>query len=346
MLTQRKVVDYLRAAPRPGAGRAATTRSRSSRAARRELVTPEEPDGVRLAIAAQPTLWGRIEFALYVAADRRPATPRRGRRAGRHDDHRRPRRARRVRPASRGRRGQVSGQIVFEALQQTAGRRAVLRDRDAFPVFRRRRASRRGRWSPERSSGSAARSTSRPPTALSDAVRRIFGRVLQGARRSRQPDAHAGRRRAGRGRRCSTALGATARATAHRDAAATADRPDAADELRPRRPTDPARRDAPTRRRGPSGTATPPPAVGRARSRARRGPQPLRRRRRRRPLQRPPRRLPAGQGRRGRAPRLPRHARRQGVRRLQQPARATPDDLAEEMVRMLVRVRRHLPKRR
>ncbi len=30
-----------------------------------ELVTPEQPDGVRLAIPAQSTLWGRIEFALY-----------------------------------------------------------------------------------------------------------------------------------------------------------------------------------------------------------------------------------------------------------------------------------------
>jgi hypothetical protein len=30
---------------------------------------------------------------------------------------------------------QVSGQIVFEALQQSAGRRAILRDREAFPVF-------------------------------------------------------------------------------------------------------------------------------------------------------------------------------------------------------------------
>jgi hypothetical protein len=29
----------------------------------------------------------------------------------------------------------VSGLIAFDALQQTAGRRAVLRDRESFPVF-------------------------------------------------------------------------------------------------------------------------------------------------------------------------------------------------------------------
>ena len=31
--------------------------------------------------------------------------------------------------------GRVAGQVVFEALKQTAGRRAILRDREAFPVF-------------------------------------------------------------------------------------------------------------------------------------------------------------------------------------------------------------------
>ncbi len=39
---------------------------------------------------------------------------------------------------------QVAGQIAFPALQQTAGRRAVLRDREAFPVEFAVRASKLG----------------------------------------------------------------------------------------------------------------------------------------------------------------------------------------------------------
>ena len=99
-----------------------------------ELVTPDRPEGIKLEIPARTTLWGRIEFSLYVAPS-----------DGRH---------RRV--AVVGRAGttiiddlaeldefaappwttdQVSGQMVFEALPQSAGRRAILRDRDAFPVF-------------------------------------------------------------------------------------------------------------------------------------------------------------------------------------------------------------------
>jgi hypothetical protein len=74
--------------------------------------------------------------------------------------------------------GQVSGQIVFEALQQTAGRRAVLRDRDAFPVFR---------DAVESIEDVVSRTVERvrvevdTQTAdrLSDTVRRIFQRVLK-----------------------------------------------------------------------------------------------------------------------------------------------------------------------
>ena len=133
VLTQRKVVDYLRARRGPALARGdyeiEVTEGRSS-----EVVLPEKPDGFRLAIPSRHTLWGRIEFAIYV-------TPADGRR-------------RRV--AVVGRAGttvvddlceleefagspwdsnQVSGQVVFEALQQTAGRRAILRDRDAFPLL-------------------------------------------------------------------------------------------------------------------------------------------------------------------------------------------------------------------
>jgi len=133
VLTQRKVVDYLRtrrgAALARGDYEIEVIEGRSS-----EHVLPERPDGLRLAIPARSTLWGRIEFGLYVA----------------------PRDGARRRVAVVGRAGttiiddvceldefacqpwnsdQVSGRVVFDALQQTAGRRAILRDRDAFPVF-------------------------------------------------------------------------------------------------------------------------------------------------------------------------------------------------------------------
>jgi hypothetical protein len=134
VLTQRKVVDYLRARRGPALARGdysiEVVEGRSV-----EVVSPEKPEGLRLEIPARPTLWGRIEFSLYVS----PPDSRRRRRV-----------------AVVGRAGttivddiaeieefalapwdsgQVTGEVVFAALQQTAGRRAVLRDRDAFPVF-------------------------------------------------------------------------------------------------------------------------------------------------------------------------------------------------------------------
>ena len=133
VLTQRKVVDYLRRRRGPALARGDYS-IEVVEGHTAELVTPEEPEGMRLQIPPHPTLWGRIEFALYVAADA----------------------DRRRRVAVVGRAGttiiddlaeldefdrdpwtsgQVSGQIVFEALQQSAGRRAVLRDREAFPLF-------------------------------------------------------------------------------------------------------------------------------------------------------------------------------------------------------------------
>jgi hypothetical protein len=73
---------------------------------------------------------------------------------------------------------QVSGQIVFEALQQTAGRRAILRDRDAFPLFvdaikavEPAVAQTVERVAKEVDAATADR--------LSDVIRRIFGRVLK-----------------------------------------------------------------------------------------------------------------------------------------------------------------------
>jgi hypothetical protein len=176
VLTQRKVVDYLRA--RRGAALARgdyqieVVEGRAS-----EVVLPERPDGVRLSIPARNTLWGRVEFSLYVA----PAD------------------GKRRRVAVVGRAGtsivddlseldefvgspwgsdQVSGQVVFESLQQSAGRRAVLRDRDAFPLFV--DAVKAIEPSVARTVERVAKEVDVQTTdRLSDQIRRIFGRVLK-----------------------------------------------------------------------------------------------------------------------------------------------------------------------
>jgi hypothetical protein len=176
MLTQRKVVDYLRqrrsAALSQGLYSIEVVEGRTA-----ELVTPERPDGLRLDVPARHTLWGRIEFALYV-------TPRDGKR-------------RRV--AVVGRAGttiiddvaeleelahppwdsdQVTGQVIFPALAQTVGRRAVVRDRDAFPVFLdalRAIEPAVGR-AVERVTAEVDALTK---TRLADAIRRVFDRVLR-----------------------------------------------------------------------------------------------------------------------------------------------------------------------
>lgn len=176
ILTQRKVVDYLRlrrsSALARGDYEIEVVEGRSS-----ELVLPEKPDGIRLTIPPRSTLWGRIEFALYVA----PADSRRRRvavvgRAGTSviedisdlDEFAAP-------PWDSD---QVSGQIIFEALQQAAGRRALVRDREAFPVFvdavkmvETVVAQTLERVSREVDAQTADR--------LSDAVRKIFNRVLK-----------------------------------------------------------------------------------------------------------------------------------------------------------------------
>lgn len=133
VLTQRKVVAYLRRRRAAALARGDYTIEVVERR-RAELVTPEAPDGVRVEIPPQPTLWGRIEFALFVAP--------------------RPDRRRRVAVVGAGgttiiddlseleeldgspwSTDHVGGMVVFESLKQTAGRRAILRDREAFPVF-------------------------------------------------------------------------------------------------------------------------------------------------------------------------------------------------------------------
>lgn len=66
VLTTRKVVDYLRtrrgAAIASGDYEIEVIEGRTA-----ELVTPDRPDGIRLDLPARPTLWGRIEFNLFVA---------------------------------------------------------------------------------------------------------------------------------------------------------------------------------------------------------------------------------------------------------------------------------------
>ena len=133
MLTQRKVVDYLRRRRAAALARGDYTIEVIERR-RSELVTPDEPDGVRIDLPARETLWGRIDFAIHVAP--------------------RPDRRRRVAIVGAGgttivddiseleeldrppwNTDHLGGMIVFESLKQTAGRRAILRDREAFPVF-------------------------------------------------------------------------------------------------------------------------------------------------------------------------------------------------------------------
>lgn len=176
VLTQRKVVDYLRmrrgAALARGDYQIEVVEGRSA-----EVVTPDKPEGVKLEIPARHTLWGRIEFALYVA----------------------PPNAKRRSVAVVGRAGttiidalteleefdgepwdanQVSGQVFFDALQQTAGRRAILRDRDAFPVFVEaiRSIEPAVRGVVEKVTREVDEATT---DRLNDTVRKIFGRVLK-----------------------------------------------------------------------------------------------------------------------------------------------------------------------
>ena len=142
-----------------------------------EIVTADKPDGIKLELPALPTLWGTFEFALFVAP---------------HDGKRR-------RVAVVGRGGttivddiadldefaappwtsdQVAGRVVFEALQQSAGRRAILRDRDVFPVFlETMRAIEPGvvkaieRITKQIDADTAER--------MADTVRKLFGKVLR-----------------------------------------------------------------------------------------------------------------------------------------------------------------------
>ena len=176
VLTQRKVVDYLRRrrgqAIAAGAYTIEVVEGRTG-----EVVSPDEPDGLPIPIPAHDTLWGRLEFALYVAAD---VDPRRRiavvGRAGTTiidnvaelEEFDRP-------PWTSG---HLSGRVSFEALRQSAGRRAVLRDDEIFPVFRDAVQSVEPVLSVaiERARKEVDAATT---DRMSDALRQVFGRVLK-----------------------------------------------------------------------------------------------------------------------------------------------------------------------
>jgi anti-sigma regulatory factor (Ser/Thr protein kinase) len=176
VLTQRKVVEYMRR--RRGAAIAAGTYELEVVEGRTgELVTPDEPAGLPIPLAGHDTLWGKLDFALYVAGDTD---------SGRHVavvgragttiiddltdldefDHE---------PWTSG---HLSGRVSFEPLRQSAGRRAILRDDEIYPVFRDAvrsvepvltRAIERVRR--DLDVATAER--------LGDALRQVFGRVLR-----------------------------------------------------------------------------------------------------------------------------------------------------------------------
>jgi hypothetical protein len=176
MLTQRKVVDYLRQRRGPALARGEysieVVEGRDT-----ELVTPVRPEGVRLALPPLRTLWGRIEFALYVAPPdgKVRAVAVVGRAGTTIIDDLTQLDELDVPPWSSG---QVSGQIVFEALQQSAGRRAILRDREAFPVFL--DAVRAVAPTVEAAVTRVAKEVDAATAErVTELVRRIFGRVLK-----------------------------------------------------------------------------------------------------------------------------------------------------------------------
>ncbi|MHB8719236.1 MAG: ATP-binding protein [Candidatus Dormibacteria bacterium] len=176
MLTQRKVVDYLRRRRTTALARGEYVIEVSS-GRTVERVTPEKAAGVQLEIPPRDTLWGLIEFSLHVTP--RPDAQRRVAAVGRAGttivdsiteleefDH------------APWNSGQVGGEIIFEALEQTAGRRAILRDREAFPLLVDAVAS------VEPAVLRAAERLAREvdvsnASRVSDEVRRIFARVLR-----------------------------------------------------------------------------------------------------------------------------------------------------------------------
>ena len=175
-LTQRKVVDYMRgrraAALERGDYELEIIEGRTS-----QLVTPEAPEGLPVSLPSQRTLWGTLSFSLWVSlADGKRRKVSVVGRAGTaivddisemdEFDH----------PPWNGR--QVAGRVMFEALQQTAGRRAIVRDRTAFPVLAElvRSAEAPILRAIDRVNEQVDRSTA---DRLSDTLRRVFRRALK-----------------------------------------------------------------------------------------------------------------------------------------------------------------------
>ncbi len=132
MITQRKIVTYLRER-RASALASGLYEIEVIEGSKRELVTPDEPEGVKVPLRPHQTLWGLLEFSLYVAP---PGVSRSVAVVGRAGttiiddltameefDHQ---------PWTGD---QVLGRVQFPALKQSAGRRAILRDDEAWPIF-------------------------------------------------------------------------------------------------------------------------------------------------------------------------------------------------------------------
>lgn len=176
VLTARKVVDYLRRRRGPALARGDySIEVQEGRSA--EVVTPERPDGIRLVIPPRTTLWGRIEYALYVAPP--DGTRRRVAVVGRAgttiiDD------LSELDEFNEGPWGsdQVAGEVTFEPLQQSAGRRAILRDADVFPAFvlAVKGVEPAVEAAVQRVKGEVDAATA---DRLSETVRKIFSRVLR-----------------------------------------------------------------------------------------------------------------------------------------------------------------------
>ncbi|MDZ7732696.1 MAG: ATP-binding protein [Acidimicrobiia bacterium] len=196
MLTQRKVVDYLRT--RRGAALANGDYSLEVVEGKNsELVTPEKPEGIKLELRAQNTLWGRIRVRPLRRAPGRAAAAGRHRGPGRNHHRRRPVDARRVGALAVGQRPGLGTDLV-------PGPPADRREAGRAP--RPRRLSRLPRCDRGHRTRCGARHRAAPPRGRR-ADRRPHGRDrppgLQqgapGARRSRQPDAQPDRQRTGFG---------------------------------------------------------------------------------------------------------------------------------------------------
>ncbi len=132
-LTQRKVVDYMRKR-RAAALERGDYVIEVQEGRKVEIVTPDKPDGVPVPLPAQRTLWGTVEFGLYVGTGNgaRQTVAVVGKAGTTILDSICELDEFSAEPWSTG---QVTGRVIFPGLQQTAGRRAIVRDDDAFPLF-------------------------------------------------------------------------------------------------------------------------------------------------------------------------------------------------------------------